>query len=85
LKPITDDVLDSPEAIAATIAAADRRLAELTREVERYLASRAPAQRPTAAPAPPRPAVSVAASAHPEATRSLAASFSRLTRGWWPR
>ena len=85
MKPITDQVPDSPEAMAATIAEADRRLAALTREVERYLASRALEQQAaTVAPAPPRPSVSVAARVQPATTRSggLAASISRLARFW---
>ena len=85
MKPITDQVPDSPEAMAATFAEADRRLAALTREVERYLASRALEQRPaTVAPALPRPAAGVAARAQPATTRigSLAASISRLARFW---
>jgi hypothetical protein len=56
VKPVTD-VPDSPETIAAMIAAADSRLNALLREVDRSLASKAPEQRPvrdTVAPTPPR-------------------------------
>jgi len=79
VKRVTD-VPDSPETIAALIAAADRRLNALSREVDRSLASNAPEQRPAAVPpAPPppgRPAVSVAPRAQPAAMRiaHLAAS-----------
>ena len=79
MKRVTD-VPDSPETIAALIAAADRRLNALSREVDRSLASNAPEQRPAAVPpAPPppgRPAVSVAPRAQPAAMRiaHLAAS-----------
>jgi len=79
VKRVTD-VPDSPETIAALIAAADRRLNALSREVDRSLPSNAPEQRPAAVPpAPPppgRPAVSVAPRAQPAAMRiaHLAAS-----------
>ena len=85
------DLPDSPETIAAMIAAADRRISALSREVERSLSSRAPdtqTARVTPAPPPrPRPAVNVAARPQPAAARitAIAASAAALVRRWWPR
>jgi uncharacterized protein DUF4115 len=98
VKRVTD-VPDSPETIAALIAAADHRLNALSREVDRSLASNAPEQRPAAvtpAPPPPRPpAVGVAPRAQPAAMRiahpapSVVAQFVAgmvlRARRWWPR
>lgn len=97
MKPVTD-VPDSPETIAAMIAAADNRLNALSREVDRSLASKAPEQRPardTVAPTPPRlSAVSVAPRAQPAAIRIAARAASVIAqvvaqvmegRRWWPR
>ena len=72
MKPVTD-VPDSPETIAAMIAAADSRLNALLREVDRSLASKAPEQRQardTVSPTPPRfSAVSVVPRAQPAVIR----------------
>ena len=98
MKRVTD-VPDSPETIAALIAAADRRLNALSREVDRSLASNAPEQRPAAVPpAPPppgRPAVSVAPRAQPAAMRiahlaasvaaQVVAQVAQLVAGMVPR
>jgi hypothetical protein len=85
------DLPDSPETIAAMIAAADRRISALSREVERSLASRVPDTKTasvTPAPLPrPHPAASVAARAQPAAARiaAIAASAAALVCRSWPR
>lgn len=98
MKPVTD-LPDSPETIAAMIAAADRRLNALSREVDRSLTSKAPEVRPSGATLPRRSEVSVVPRAQPAALRiaALAASVcARIAtpivvqvvakaRRWWPR
>lgn len=98
MKRVTD-VPDSPESIAAMIAAADSRLNALLREVDRSLASKAPEQHPardTVAPTPPqRSAVSVVSRAQLAASRIAVRAASVVAqigaqvivqgRRWWPR
>jgi hypothetical protein len=83
---------DSPETIAALIAAADRRISALSREVERSLAARASENRPAivtpaALPPPPRPALSVGVRAQTTARGIAAIAVSLVERAWrtWPR
>jgi hypothetical protein len=94
VKPVTD-VPDSPETIAAMIAAADSRLNALLREVDRSLAPKAPERRPArdaVAPTPPRlSADSVVPRTQPGVIRiavraaSVVAQVVVQGRRWWPR